>query len=921
MPSPIRSFFSNNLINVAVAIAGVMVFGLGVALVLQTLSSYAATSQARQANEIVDELLRAAAFQARERGLTSVALGARPAPGTVEELGRLRAEGDASLDAALNLAGDPSFAGSGLDAHVARVQTAREALREARQRIDPALVNGAPGITGSQWLAVTTELIAAGAALRDEVLMSMDLPAGVARMNLSVKRSVWVISENAGQIRGMVAFYAGAGEPITRDYLDQIHFSRTMVGRTLDELLRLPDLPEFPEQLVSAMDTVEVAIRGDFTRALDAMLAQADSGFYPLDALAWYEVATAAIDTVIDLSEAASRVTVAHLDQLARRNATALGAFLVFAAVAGVLAVLSLARVRKNANALFLQKELAETTLHSIGDAVITTDREGRVEYLNPVAEQLTGWTTAEAKGRPSREVLRLDNPLHPSVMDPVGTCLRDGQVVGLTSGHSLMRRNGPPIRIEDSAAPIRGQDGAIVGCVVVFYATDNSRQADHLLSYHATRDALTGLINRREFDRRLQDALDNARMYGRQHVLAYIDLDQFKVLNDTCGHSAGDRMLRQITFLLRKRVRETDTLARLGGDEFALLLNSCSVERAIDVLDELRKGLRGFRFTWEGKTFEVTMSMGVVPITALSSSTAELLSEADSACYAAKAKGRNRIQVYHPDDQELSRRQGEMNWVTEITDALRENRMELYCQRLMALRPGQCDGAEVLVRLRERDGTLTPPMAFIPAAERYNLMTDIDRWVIRHTCAALASSGERYAETVFNINLSGLSLSDDDLAGFICEQAEAFGIPPHRLRFEITETSAVANIDTALELIGALNEKGFTFALDDFGSGLSSLAYLKTLPVQHLKVDGAFVRNMIADAVDRTMVQSVVHIAGVLGITVSAEFVEDVDTLEALREMGFDYAQGYGIGYPVPLRDYLAGDVSGERPVPTPQS
>jgi diguanylate cyclase (GGDEF)-like protein/PAS domain S-box-containing protein len=902
----VRSFFRNNVINVAVAIAGLMVFGVGVALALQTYAAYGTTAKMREANGVVDNLLRAAAYEARERGLTSAALGGEPAPETLEDLARLRAEGDAALEAALASLDGLSPGGARVDAHVNRVRAGWQALRDTRERIDAGFRAGIPRVTGSEWLAVTTDLIAAGAALRDEILMLVDAPVGIARMNLTVKRSSWLISEHAGQIRGIVAFYAGAGAPISSGHVEQVRFNRLVIARTLDELLSMRGLPGTPPRLSSAMDVMEVAMADSFERDLDAMLAEADTGLFPMSALEWYETVTAAVDTVIGMSEVASEVTVSHLDRLARRHANTLAGFIAFALVAGLLAALSLARVKKNATALFLQKELAETTLHSIGDAVITTDREGRVEYLNPVAEELTGWTTVEAKGRPSAEVLRLENHLHPSVMDPVGTCLSEGQVVGLTSGHSLLRRDGSLLRIEDSAAPIRGQDGEIVGCVVVFYSTDDSRQTDHLLSYHATRDALTGLINRREFDRRLQDTLDNARLSGRHHVLAYIDLDQFKVLNDTCGHSAGDRMLRQITFLLRKRVRETDTLARLGGDEFALLLNSCSIARAIEVLDELRQGLRGFRFTWEGKTFEITMSIGVVPITALSGGTAELLSEADSACYAAKAKGRNRIQVYHPDDQELSRRQGEMNWVTEITDALREDRMELYCQRLLALRPGQSDGAEVLVRLRARDGTLTPPMAFIPAAERYNLMTDIDRWVIRNTCAALASSGDREAETVFNINLSGLSLSDDDLAGFICDQAQEFGIPPHRLRFEITETSAVASIDTALELIAALNEKGFTFALDDFGSGLSSLAYLKTLPVQHLKVDGTFVRNMLADAVDRTMVQSVVHIAAVLGITVSAEFVEDAGTLDALREMGFDYAQGFAIGRPVPLQDFL---------------
>lgn len=906
-----RGFFTKNLINVSVAIAGLVLLSVGAVLAWQAYSSHTATRQLQHANEAVDELLRAATFQARERGLTAAALSGELSPEARNELERARTEGDESWNRALaltaNLVSDNATR-SAIKVYKARAEAAWNSLEQARERADRSIETASQPIGAKAWMNTATEAIESGATLSHQILMTTDAPARVTQLNMSVKRSSWQIAEQMGRLRGILAFHAGANTPLTESELGQIESNRSVITRTAEDLLALREVPGTHARLVEQLDAMEAALTTHFARDLEGMLAAADTGAYPMDALEWFETATTAIDTVIETSRIASEVTAAHVDNLARQDAFAFGGFSIFALLASILATSSLTQVRDSANALFLQKELAETTLDSIGDAVITTDGDGRIEYLNPVAEELTGWTTAEAKGSPSSTVLQIENTLHASLVDPIGTCLREGHVVGLTNGHVLIRRDGQRIGIEDSAAPIRARDASVVGCVVVFYDTDTSRQSDHLLSYHATRDALTGLINRREFDRRLQELLEDARAGGSHHILAYLDLDQFKVLNDTCGHAAGDRMLRQITFLLRKRIRDSDTLARLGGDEFALLLRNCSIDQATPVLEKLRRTLRDFRFTWEGKVFEVSVTIGAVPITRTSGSRSELLSHADAACYAAKAKGRNRVQIYHPNDVELSQQQSEMNWVREITDALRERRLELHCQPLLPMRADLPDRSEILVRLRTRDGRLISPMAFIPAAERYNLMPDIDRWVVRQACAALASRGIDHHNTILHLNLSGLSLSDSAMADFIRSQSEEFGIPPERLCFEITETAAIRSIDTALELIEPLVRLGYTFALDDFGTGLSSLTYLKNLPVQQIKIDGSFVRNLTADPIDRVMVESVGHIANVLGITTTAEFVEDEETLEALRAIGVDYAQGYAVGRPMPLQACLSG-------------
>ncbi|MCC7412898.1 MAG: EAL domain-containing protein [Gammaproteobacteria bacterium] len=433
-----------------------------------------------------------------------------------------------------------------------------------------------------------------------------------------------------------------------------------------------------------------------------------------------------------------------------------------------------------------------------------------------------------------------------------------------------------------------------------------DARELSEQLSYQATHDPLTGLTNRREFEHRVHDALNTAATELVEHALCYIDLDQFKVVNDTCGHVAGDELLRQLTQLLQRRVRGRDTLARLGGDEFGVLMENCTISHATQVAEQLLDSIREFRFAWQDKTFHVAASIGLVAITSASTAVERLLAMADEACYAAKDLGRSRVHVYHESDQELARRHGEMLWVARINSALAENRLQLAWQRIAPL-AAVTDGArlcgELLVRMRDESGTVIGPGAFLPAAERFGISPRLDLWVVRTAFEWLAARPTLQARLDFlSINLSALSLGDPPLHDYILTFFERRPDLASCFCFEITETAAIANFATALQFINSLQQFGCRFALDDFGSGLSSFAYLKTLPVDLLKIDGSFVRTIASDPIDLAMVRSINEIGHVMGKITVAEFVEDADVLTQLRTLGVDYGQGYGIARPQPL-------------------
>jgi len=554
--------------------------------------------------------------------------------------------------------------------------------------------------------------------------------------------------------------------------------------------------------------------------------------------------------------------------------------------------------------ALFEEKERLRVTLSCIGDAVITTDVAGNVTYLNPVAEDMTGWTSQEANGLPLPEVFQIANAqTNEPVPNPIEKVLRDKENVSLTPNTVLIQRGGKTFPIEDSAAPIRDQHGEIMGAVLVFHDVTHAQKMAMAMTYQATHDALTGLINRHEFERRLELALQTGKQDSKEHTLLYVDLDQFKVVNDSCGHIAGDELLKQLTGVLQAKLRGSDTLARLGGDEFGVLLEGCPTGPAVRIAELLRQTVHEFRFTWDGKIFPLGASIGLVTFSDGEETLSDVLRMADAVCFLAKDKGRNRVQVYTAEDKGLAKRRGEMGWVGRIQQALEEHRFVLYTQKILRLSEnGGGDHYEVLLRMKGEDGILVPPMAFIPAAERYGLMPQLDRWVI---ATAFAQYAERHpsgsAPGICSINLSGTSICDESLYEFLLEQFNLHKVPPAGICFEITETSAISNLIQANLLIGKLKDLGCRLSLDDFGSGMSSFTYLKHLPVDYLKIDGGFVKDMVSDPIDRAMVEAINHIGHVMKIETIAEFVENDAILEALRGIGVDYAQGYGIERPRP--------------------
>jgi len=555
-----------------------------------------------------------------------------------------------------------------------------------------------------------------------------------------------------------------------------------------------------------------------------------------------------------------------------------------------------------NAELLHAEKERAQVTLESIGDAVITVDTRGCIEYLNPAAVVITGWRIEEAKGRPAEQVCELlEEQTRLSVADVEFQARKHD--VTLQTNLLLVGRDGHEVAVNRSIAQLLDREGKAMGTVWVLHDVSKDRAYATHLSYQANHDELTGLINRREFERRLNAMLANAT-FSHQHSMLYIDLDQFKIVNDTCGHLAGDELLKQLARLLKSKLRQNDTLARLGGDEFGVLLEACPTGPALKIAELLRQTVADFHFTWSERSFPSNASIGLVTFGEQPATLADVLRMADAACYLAKDHGRNRVHVFSPEDQELAQRQGEMGWIGRIRKALEEDRFILYSQPILPLSPSlhAKTHCEILLRLKDENDQIVPPIVFIPAAERYGLMPAIDRWVIRNALALHAQRAKMGVEDeMYAINLSGTSMGDVDFLPFVREQFQLTRVPPQSICFEITETAAIANLAKAAVLIRTLRDLGCRIALDDFGSGMSSFSYLKHLPVDYLKIDGSFVKDMDKNPIDHAMVEAINRVGQVMRIETIAEFVESEETLQRLKLMGVDFAQGYAIGKPAP--------------------
>jgi len=554
----------------------------------------------------------------------------------------------------------------------------------------------------------------------------------------------------------------------------------------------------------------------------------------------------------------------------------------------------------------------AEATLESIGEGVVITDPRGHIEYLNSSAEALLGCDRARAAGRQLSELATLvDESDRRALADPVARCLEEGRRVDLgRRGLMVSRASGKEVSVELRASPIRGAGPQATGCVIVLHDVSEIRGITRQMSYQASHDPLTGLVNRREFERRLEDALQTARAGNASHVLCYLDLDRFKAVNDTSGHTAGDNMLRELAGILKDKIRDSDVVARIGGDEFGMLLIGCPLEKARQITDDVCGAIRDFNFVWRDKIFSVGVSVGLVQIGAESGSIEDALSAADSACYIAKQQGRGRIHVYSARDEAVARQRGEILWLQRLQAALKENRFELRVQPIVSAsgRPDEGPAFEVLLRLRDADGGESMPVDFMQAAERYHLMPNLDRWVLQATFAAIGGGVLKLPEgRTVALNISGQTLGDPQFLEFVVECLDRSGVQPEQVCFELAESSVAANHNHAARFIAVLHGLGCEFALDDFGSGLGSFANLKQLPMDYLKIDGSFIRGLgTGDEVSAAMVTAMIELARSLGIKVIAEQVETEQALEVVRALKVDFVQGYAIGRPVPLPPHL---------------
>ncbi len=555
------------------------------------------------------------------------------------------------------------------------------------------------------------------------------------------------------------------------------------------------------------------------------------------------------------------------------------------------------------------ERDKARTTLAAIGDGVIATDAAGHIQYLNKTAVDLLVCDGLDALNKPLAEVF---SPVNEVGQLPSNTlvekCLSSKGRVGDDEYCYLSARRDEPMIIESLACPVKDSVGKVTGTVIIFRDVTNTQTLQKNLVYQASHDSLTKLNNRAEFERQLSVVVKNANQTGRHHHLLFIDLDHFKLINDSCGHFSGDKVLQEIAAIMKKQIRTSDVLARIGGDEFGVIVSDCKFSKAYEIAEKLREKITEFRFLYDDKCFNVGASIGLVDVQAnLKIGDASLLSLADKACMAAKNSGRNRIHVYELSDESLKLYEQHTQWVSRVTDALEHDHFELYYQKIVPADGSNPSMAEILLRMSDGEGGVIGPGAFLSSAERYGLMRFVDKWVIEHFCCWAKQHPEVFDKvSQFSINLSGQSLSDTEFLKFLLAYFEEPIICPKYICFEITETAAIQNIAKASHFISTLKSRGFSFSLDDFGSGMSSFSYLKNLPVDSLKIDGVFVKNIDQEAVDYNLVRTINDMGHLMGMKTVAEFVENETILKLVDELGVDYSQGYHLHKPEPLSGLL---------------
>lgn len=726
-----------------------------------------------------------------------------------------------------------------------------------------------------------------------------------------IKISMWVASQpllELLKLRNVVAgFHAGAGGTYTaREVKEQFEALSSRIpllteGRQGAILKDIADVEAASRSVVAVLEQAKPTIESiDQADALALRLLQAR--------LSSLEPTLSELHLNAYLQSSAQRdLRTSELHGIRKHIVLTLLGTLLAAAVLVVLLVRQWQRAtklledaRRTAEALHLSQRAVEAT----SNGILVTDHRHEdhpIVYCNPAFERMTGYSREEVLGRNPRFLQGGD-----SEQDELGKVRAaigaGGDYRGVLKNY---RKDGTLFWNQLRMSPVFDEAGNLTHYVGIQTDITESYNLTQQLSYQATHDSLTGLVNRAEFERYLQRAVRRAHTDGSEHALCYLDLDQFKIINDSSGHIAGDELLRQLADVLKAKVRKSDLLARLGGDEFAVLVEHCTLQDAERVAEMLRKAISEYRFQWDGKSFAVGVSVGLVPITPLTVSMTEVLKAADAACYAAKDSGRDRIHIYREGDSELSRRYGEMRWVSRINEALEKQRFTLRFQSIV---PVAADNAskwcyELLLSMRERDGALVSPGAFLPAAERYGLSGKIDYWVVANALSWLKSHPEELAQTEFcSINLSAPSVSDKEFLGYVIDQLKSKQIPAEKVCFEITETAAITNLSSARRLISTLRELGCSFALDDFGSGVSSFAYLKNLAVDLIKIDGVFVKGICDDPVSRALVKSINDTGHAMGKRTIAEAVESQAVFDELRRIGVDYAQGYGITAPRPL-------------------